>query len=306
MAYIKYHNPRRMEWGVGHHLKNIWSSINLSVEFGLMPIKVDIPGPWAAWTDFLNYNHGLVDHPTKELDKIQLNVVGYGGNEIEIYRDLIEPHNKENVLFESMDNTRFMLHQMTSDEIRKGVSDYIRSCYWYKRESDPIDHGLDTDKINVAVHIRRGDIQPNHPGVRGRMWIDEQYFLNVMRKVNELGDVKFRVYSNVGEKFDSIRMSGLDVEFVLGLNREPEKEFGIFHQMLCSDILIGSPSNFTYILGEMSDIIVLKLERIIPHEYQGTNLNYSLTPYSNNVRCIDTTEEGEFDFNKLKEYVSKD
>ena len=304
MAYIVYHNPRRMEWGVGHHLKNIWSTFTFAEEFGLNPVKVNIPGPWAPWTDFLNYNAGLSDYPTEELERAQLIVVGYGGRDIELYRELIEPYKDKNVIFESVDNTRFMLHQMTSDEKRKKVSDYIRKCYWDKRETDPIDHGLDTSKINVAVHIRRGDIQPHHPGVRGRMWIDEQYFLNAMKKVNQLGNVKFRIYSNVGERFESIVGDPeLDVELVLGLNRQPEKEFGIFHQMLCSDILIGSPSNFTYLLGEMSDIVVLKLERIIPYVFEGNNFDYSLAPYSSNVRCIETQEDGSFDFEKLKNYI---
>jgi len=304
MAYIVYHNPRKMEWGVGHHLKNIWTSYTLAEEFGLTPLQVNIPGPWAPWTDFLNYNDGLETIPDRPLKEIEIVKVGYGGSGYEGYKEIIEPYkDEEDVIFKTLDNTRFLLSQMSSNEKRNKVINHIRETYWKKRITNYISDGLDHDKINVAVHIRRGDIQPNHPGVRGRMWIDDQYFLNVMREINKLGNVKFRIYSNFGVDFNSITNTELDVELVLGLNREPEKEFGIFHQMLCSDILIASPSNFSYLLGEMSNIVVLKLERIIPYVFEGTNIDYTLLPYSSNVRCIETQEDGGFDFKKLVDYM---
>lgn len=304
MSYIAYNNTRKMKWGVGHHLKNIWTTHTLGAEFNLETLRGDIPGPWAKWTDFLNFNDGLksLEDPTiKDLKRINIEKSAYGGTDLNYFREIIEKYKNDNVIFYFEGNTRYFLSQMKDIKKRKEIRNRFVECYWSKRKNNPILLDLDTSKINVAVHIRRGDVNKNDSGVKGKMWIGDEYFYNIMKEINKLGNVKFRIYSNHGQKFEKfINDKELDVELVLGLNRNPENEFKIFHQMLNSDILIGSPSNFTYILGEMGNMLILMLERIVKHPLG----NYSLTPFSDDLKVIDTKEDGSFSFLELKEKLN--
>jgi len=300
MAYIT-HRPSK-NWGLGHQLKNVWSAINLAEEFGLKYVACSPTGQGAPWTSFLNFNDGVFE-PPKGLNTIDINLPHYGGNPIEEFKKIIEPHkDDDSIQFILIGNTRYSLKQLSTDKRNKVVK-FLVDNYWRARETNSIPLKFDKNKINVAIHIRRGDIRKQDKGVKGKMFVDELYFLNVMNRIQETVDkeVQFYVYSDAQNKCDLIRkQTHLSVEYELGLNRNVASEFPIFHHMLNADILISSPSNFSYLVGEMSGNIVINLTRWVPW----TKGPYSLTDYSQAVKKIEALEDGSFDTRQLTDYLN--
>jgi hypothetical protein len=125
----------------------------------------------------------------------------------------------------------------------------------------------DENYINVAVHVRRGDICGKHRFKR--FGLPDEYYISVMEKLNnELKEtsnkkIKFYVFSEykthankqlgvdltTGKwgKYNSTlfnKFENLDLNYELILNGCP---FSDFHHLLMSDILVTSKSYFSFV-----------------------------------------------------------
>ena len=128
----------------------------------------------------------------------------------------------------------------------------IKNIFWENKERNHFKN----NKINISIHIRRENIhdrdERDKPGFALRIKPNE-YFLNIMNKIRSDyvdKDIVFHIYSQ-GKQDDFNILVSDDVIFHLD-----EDVCTSFIGLVASDILIISPSSFSYVAGLLSDGII--------------------------------------------------
>jgi len=122
---------------------------------------------------------------------------------------------------------------------------FIKQCFWKNKDRDYFKNG----KINIAVHIRREN--PDDRGAAGqRITTPDRYYLEIMNKIrNEHKDqnIVFHIYS---QSYNSnfIGYKAPDVELHID-----ENIVDTFIGLVAADILVTSPSSFSYVAALISD-----------------------------------------------------
>jgi len=124
---------------------------------------------------------------------------------------------------------------------------FIKKCFWENKDRNVFKN----NKINIAVHIRRGNIHDRgQAGVR--ITTPNEYYLNIMnrirRKYNEHNkELLFHIYSQ-GETNNFAILQKEDVIFHLD-----EDICKTFTELVAADILLTSPSSLSYVAALISD-----------------------------------------------------
>ena len=120
---------------------------------------------------------------------------------------------------------------------------FIKQCFWKNKNKN----FYNNDKINVAIQIRREN--SHDKGLAGeRATTPNSYYLNIMDHIRKKHkNVLFHIYSqgNISQFHELI---GDDVKFYL--NHDIIKTF---IGMVASNILVISPSSFSYVAALISD-----------------------------------------------------
>lgn len=123
--------------------------------------------------------------------------------------------------------------------------EFIKNCFWENKNKN----FFDNDKFNVAIQIRRENLHDK--GQAGeRATTPNQYYLNIMDSIRDKykdKNILFHIYSQ-GKIQDFINLSGPDVYYHLN-----ENIFDTFIGMVASNVLVISPSSFSYIAALISD-----------------------------------------------------
>tara|TARA_B100000795_G_scaffold107079_1_gene79083 strand:+ start:554 stop:1309 length:756 start_codon:yes stop_codon:yes gene_type:complete len=120
----------------------------------------------------------------------------------------------------------------------------IKSYFWQNKERNVFKN----DKINISVHIRR----PNSDDTQWhcREIIPHSYYLNIMSVIREKYKNKhllFHIYSQGGlEDFKIYE----NIDVTLHINEQLSKTF---IELVAADILVTSPSSFSYVAALLSD-----------------------------------------------------
>jgi len=122
---------------------------------------------------------------------------------------------------------------------------FIKDCFWANKERDHFKN----DKINIAVQIRRENSHDN--GLAGsRASTPNVYYKNIMNTIRHeysTKQIQFHIYSQ-GHAENFQDLGGEDTQFHLN-----EDIASTFIGMVAADILILSPSSFSYVAGLLSD-----------------------------------------------------
>lgn len=122
---------------------------------------------------------------------------------------------------------------------------FIKDCFWANKERKFLDNG----KFNVAVHIRRENHIDN--GLAGeRATTPNSYYLKIMNYIRETHtekDILFHIYSQ-GDINDFSDLDNIDVLFYINYDM-----FKTFIEFVSADILVISPSSFSYVAALISD-----------------------------------------------------
>jgi hypothetical protein len=122
---------------------------------------------------------------------------------------------------------------------------FIKRCFWENKDRNVYKN----NKKNVAIHIRRSN--PHDFGQAGqRVTTSDEYYLNIMRIIRTMHnntDILFHIFSQ-GNLDDFSVYKGDDVVFHINEDVEPT-----FIYMVAADILITSPSSFSYVAALISD-----------------------------------------------------
>jgi hypothetical protein len=126
--------------------------------------------------------------------------------------------------------------------------DFLKSCFWSNKARNPFAN----ECFNVAVHIRRENAHDN--GCAGnRATTPNSYYAGVMQEIRETHSTKpllFHVYSQ-GDQENFRELGASDVFFHLD-----EEIIDTFYGLVAADILVMSPSSFSYSAALLSDGIV--------------------------------------------------
>jgi len=122
---------------------------------------------------------------------------------------------------------------------------FIKRCFWENKPRDFFANG----KKNIAVHIRRANIHDR--GQAGaRASTPNQYYLQIMDHIrNKYGaeDLQFHVYSQ-GDARDYADFLRPDVKLYMNTDA-----IEAFIGMVAADVLVISPSSFSYTAALLSD-----------------------------------------------------
>jgi len=122
---------------------------------------------------------------------------------------------------------------------------FIKDCFWENKNKS----FFNNDKINVALHIRRPNINDNR--IEGTNTPNSYYLniINIIRKKYENNNKKvlFHIYSQ-GNILNFKEFANHDVYFHLN-----ENLFDTFIGMVSADILVTSASSLSYIAALISD-----------------------------------------------------
>jgi hypothetical protein len=124
---------------------------------------------------------------------------------------------------------------------------FIKDCFWKNKSKNYFNN----NKINVAIHIRREN--SHDKGLAGeRATTPNSYYLNIMNSIREKynnldKELLFHIYSQGNiENFQDLDRN--DVKFYINYDMIES-----FIGMVSSEILVTSPSSFSYIAALISD-----------------------------------------------------
>jgi len=124
---------------------------------------------------------------------------------------------------------------------------FIKDCFWRNKERELI---FNNNKINIAIHIRREN-QHDKGRVGERITTPNEYYLMVMNRIRTKykehdKELQFHIYSQGNIKDFTILQD--DVIFHLDKNI-----IKTFTELVAADILVTSPSSFSYVAALISD-----------------------------------------------------
>ena len=122
--------------------------------------------------------------------------------------------------------------------------EFIKKCFWEHKDRNVFNN----TKINIAVHIRREN--KIDKGIAGsRVTTPNSYYLNIMNIIREKykNNLQFHIYSQGNiENFKMLKEN--DVKFHLD-----EDIRTTFLELVAANILVTSPSSFSYCAALLSD-----------------------------------------------------
>ena len=246
MKYIEVH--KNEYGGIGHQFHNWMVGLILADMSNAKLIHSPFIKRADRWENVLNFNAKL---PSKtNFNKvIKLPQIELGNDEtydkakaernLKSWLDIIENGEDETLFKVPFD----MFPGVLCEKIIQ-YEDYLKEAYWANKEK----YDFGTNKINVGVHIRRGDINKT---VNANRWLelkDYTKMINHFRTHNNTGkELIFHIFSE-GNKSSFTELAGKDV--VLHLNGSDIQEF---NKLISTDIIITGLSTFSILGAYLSD-----------------------------------------------------
>jgi hypothetical protein len=228
--------------GIGHQMANWIAGYWFAKEFGLKYVYSPFSKP--AWDEFLGFsqNEPVVSELVKVgYQKVRLPLFDeFNSSEVELQKKIIASYNNKKVIFISEQDQGYR------DQF--GVMESLKQKFYYApaRVNDQL--FFDKKFLNIAIHVRRGDIvigqQNKNPNLLLR-WQGNEYFVNVLRNVLSIlkAEKPIAIYLfSQGETEDFAEFNQFD-NLQLCLEVSPMNSF--LH-MVYADVLITSKSSFSY------------------------------------------------------------
>jgi hypothetical protein len=145
----------------------------------------------------------------------------------------------------------FFVHGSLNPEYfyNKFVLNLLREIYYSNFK--PNIASYDNTKKNIAIHIRRGDVNREKYPSR---FISNEIYIDLIKKI-DLSNSLIHIFSEGNsEDFKDIIESFPENKFILHLNENIQLTF---HNMVKADILVISKSSFSYCAGLLNENTVI-------------------------------------------------
>lgn len=154
---------------------------------------------------------------------------------------------------DSEDGVAFYLERDQSVHDQTTAAGTLRARYAAARAGSPIASVFDDGRVGVAVHVRRGDVSMmrlRDSGNWRQRWLKDEYFVSVVKGLaGKFGSDALDVH--VFSQGDPSQFSAFESLPNAHLHLD-EDVFWTFHQLVEADILVMSPSSFSYVAGIIS------------------------------------------------------
>ena len=209
------------------------------------------------------------------LPKFEIHIPSNQQDDDEVYKSLdhfIQSHPESNVVFK-ISNNRF------GDYEYKSSKDWFIKAYAKAREQYPISLKYNPTHLNIAIHIRRGDLLPGRQfsDLASRM-LPDAWYLAILKAVTKVSAKPIAIhifsegcdgqyYSESGSPFswkDHFKTSNFEVAEYIDTSF-----IDTFHHLLHADILIGSKSGMSHLAGMLGEQIKVMPE--MWHSYRGAS-----------------------------------
>jgi hypothetical protein len=146
----------------------------------------------------------------------------------------------------------FHLPHEAATQVGEALRADLRARYWRSAKDHIASHRA-ARGLTIAVHLRRGDVNPQR---NRHLYVPDAAMLRqiarVRRALAPFGEpLAFNLYSE-GDAADFHAFA--EAGCALHIGSDP---FETLHNMVTADLLIGTPSNFSYIAGLLSRGIML-------------------------------------------------
>ncbi len=251
--------------GIGHQFENWVVAWSLANCYGLKFVHAPFCGNFLEpqidvavkhWERFLGFGAGEIrEHQLPDIRRVQLPLLPWGKDSWDTidcdnptWKDIIERHkDDENILLECAKN-QFMRIDWPYVQ-----SQTLKERYWKAREDNPpIPVVFDKSRMNVAIHIRRGDVSATSRA-KAR-WVSTNVYVTIINQIKELhgNHVLFHVYSDA--VVNQLQEIAQIPDVVMHLR---EDIFSTFHHMVIADILVTGQSSLSSLAGHLCDNIKL-------------------------------------------------
>jgi hypothetical protein len=237
--------------GIGHVLAEYNSGVYFAKRFGLEFLHSKLEEPWESFLGIGSQSSSVEDLWQKggfelvQLPPIQSNS-GEGVQRVHEQIERIRSHKP--ILFMLHYGQNLFEHHKTGAQLRK--------VYWEYQQRPNATILREPGRINVAVHIRRRNTMDmknpsvhdtNSAAYRSR-YIELDYFEQLMSIISKVvPEPVFHIFSQgTPDGFEPL-LAFKDVRLHLDVD-----QYNTFHNMAASDILITSPSSFSFKAGMLS------------------------------------------------------
>jgi hypothetical protein len=210
-----------------------------------------------------------------DLPEFEIHIPSNQHEDDEIYQSIdrfIQAHSGDNIAFR-IRNNRFGDYEYAS------TRDWFSEAYYEARKSAPIALVYDPKKLNIAVHIRRGDLLPGRQfsDLSSRM-LPDAWYLEVLDTVLSQSNrpVAIHLFSEGkngqyhSEDGSPFSWKGYFKKTSYEIHEHIDSDFlSAFHHLIHADILLGSKSGMSHLAAMLSD--QCKLMPKMWHSYRGSN-----------------------------------
>ena len=246
--------------GIGHALSEYNTGLRLAQEWDLKFLHAPFEGPWEAFLGFgSHYPSSLEIWKNGGFELVKLPRVDPKSADVadELRNAVASIRSSKPLVFMPFHGQNSFIQHTTGPELRK--------AYWSYKNRSGVKVLREAGAINVAVHVRRRNAMDmrnpsvqdvNSEGYRSR-YIDLDYFTKLMGYIREAFPAEkkiFHIFSQgTADGFEPLISAG-DARLHLDVD-----QYNTFHNMACADILITSPSSFSFKAGMLTP--GLKLSR---------------------------------------------
>ncbi len=248
--------------GIGHQMSNILGGIHIARMFG---IKYAYPGLKGKgdWEYFLGVNQSCksVHELKRQGYKVKM-LPCFDTNAFSSEKDINTDKNLNmiNSIIRSYAGQKIIFSVYLDQSYRNQYeeTEYIKSRFESAKAREKDNLIYDKNQINIAVHIRRGDIvsgQTTGQQTLTKRWLDMDYYENVVSRLtekikNKYSEKSYRIYlfsEGNADEYRSFEKYG-DVTYCFDMSAMDS-----FLHMVRADYLVLSKSSFSYVPALLSD-----------------------------------------------------
>ncbi len=237
--------------GIGHQLCNWNAALIFARKYNLKFVHHPLKLKASKWEEFLGFGEEELLYEnivnTKSIKIVKLPRVWWHTNDTKgqyIVNEIINyAYPGNNILFHLANDQSVYDYTV--------VQDILRTKYWNHKKNNPLKCDFRQDRLNIAVHIRRGDILQMNKKDKNfqQRWLDNSYFINIINiiksQIDDNIDIHLFSQGNIADFSDFAKINNV----IYHLEAD---EYQTFHNMIVADILIVSPSSFSYFAGIIS------------------------------------------------------
>jgi len=261
----------------GHRIKDGWTARIAAHLWGLTYAHYPFPqDTWLVngrlpdetqWEPFLGFGADEVQFHQLDLGGlkiVRIDKTEWCGLDLDYVDSIIKAHPEDNVLFYFTESARILLEQLSWID-RDAIISGLRTKYWAARQRHPVVSYFRKNRLNVALHVRRGvDVAPDGRAA-GRYTVDS-YFQAVVDNIRTAlpqYPLDFHIYSEgPAEIFAGYKKPDVFFHFCSWPPLDYRDLLTSFHHMITSQILVTATSEFSYFCAHMNPNVTITLPHL--------------------------------------------